>query len=110
MKRFVGIAFMVLCAAVLCSQPSWREQVGKQPDGSFLLSTGWRDTAGGDAGAAGHAADVVGAVARRQISAGAERRIPAAVHQRAERVDDMRRRFRACRWRTVAGADVFTGW
>ena len=34
--------FVVICAAVLCSQPSWREQVGQQPDGSFLLSTGWR--------------------------------------------------------------------
>ncbi len=27
---------------MLCSQPAWQERVGKQPDGSFLLSNGWR--------------------------------------------------------------------
>jgi YVTN family beta-propeller protein len=42
MKKFVGIAFMAVCAAVLSSQPSWREQVGRQPDGSFMVSSGWR--------------------------------------------------------------------
>ena len=35
-------ALVVLCVSVLCSQPSGREQVGKLPDGSFLLTTGWR--------------------------------------------------------------------
>ena len=42
MKKYLGIAFMVVCAAVLSSQPSWREQVGRQPDGSFVVSSGWR--------------------------------------------------------------------
>ena len=32
----------ILGVSVLCSQPSGRETVGKLPDGSFLLSTGWR--------------------------------------------------------------------
>jgi NAD+ synthetase len=36
------VAFVVVCAGVLCSQPSWKEQVGKMPDGSFMLPTGWR--------------------------------------------------------------------
>jgi len=35
-------ALLILCVSVLCSQPSGREQVGKLPDGSFLLATGWR--------------------------------------------------------------------
>ncbi len=39
MKRLLFIAAI---AGVLCSQPSSREQVGKLPDGSFLLPTGWR--------------------------------------------------------------------
>ena len=42
MQKNFGIAFVVICAAVQCSQPSWREHVGKQPDGTFLLSNGWR--------------------------------------------------------------------
>jgi DNA-binding beta-propeller fold protein YncE len=42
MKRYIAVGFVILCAAVLSSQPSWREHVGKQADGSFLLSTGWR--------------------------------------------------------------------
>ena len=42
MKRYIAMAFVMLCAAVLSSQPSWREHVGRQADGSFLLSTGWR--------------------------------------------------------------------
>src|SRR5271156_6124218 len=42
MKKYFGIAFVVICAGILCSQPSLREQVGKQPDGTVLLPTGWR--------------------------------------------------------------------
>jgi DNA-binding beta-propeller fold protein YncE len=42
MKKYFGIAFMAVCAAILCSQPAWKEQVGKQPDGSFVVSSGWR--------------------------------------------------------------------
>ena len=40
---------------------------------------------GGQAGAARHAADVLGALARRQVPAGAERRLPAAHRDRARR-------------------------
>jgi DNA-binding beta-propeller fold protein YncE len=36
------LALLIVCVSVLSSQPSGREQVGKLPDGSFLLSTGWR--------------------------------------------------------------------
>ena len=42
MKQRFGILFVVICAGILCSQPSWQERVGRQPDGSFLLSNGWR--------------------------------------------------------------------
>ncbi|HLH41401.1 MAG TPA: bifunctional YncE family protein/alkaline phosphatase family protein [Bryobacteraceae bacterium] len=35
-------AILIFCVSVLCSQPSGREQVGKMPDGSFMLPTGWR--------------------------------------------------------------------
>ncbi len=42
MKQRLGILFVVICAGILCSQPSWQERVGRQPDGSFLLSNGWR--------------------------------------------------------------------
>ena len=36
------LILLVVCVSVLSSQPSGREQVGKLPDGSFLLATGWR--------------------------------------------------------------------
>jgi YVTN family beta-propeller protein len=42
MKQRLGVLFVVICAGILCSQPSWQERVGRQPDGSFLLSNGWR--------------------------------------------------------------------
>ncbi len=38
---------LILAAAALMSQPAPREQVGPQPDGSFLLSSGWRIKAAG---------------------------------------------------------------
>ncbi len=37
----------ILAAAALMSQPAPRELVGPQPDGSFLLSSGWRIKAAG---------------------------------------------------------------
>ncbi len=36
------LGLLIVGVSVLSSQPSGREQVGKLPDGSFLLSTGWR--------------------------------------------------------------------
>ncbi len=42
MRQNLSFLFVMLCAAMLCSQPSAREQVGKQADGSFLLPTGWQ--------------------------------------------------------------------
>jgi YVTN family beta-propeller protein len=42
MKQKLAIPLVVICAGILCSQPAWQERVGRQPDGSFLLSTGWR--------------------------------------------------------------------
>jgi YVTN family beta-propeller protein len=41
-KQPVSFLLVFAAAAILCSQPSFREQVGPQPDGSFLLPTGWR--------------------------------------------------------------------
>jgi YVTN family beta-propeller protein len=45
MKKRALLIF--LAAAALLSQPVPREQVGIQPDGSFLLSSGWRIKAAG---------------------------------------------------------------
>ncbi len=45
MKKRALIVF--LAALALLSQPVPREQVGMQPDGSFLLSSGWRIKAAG---------------------------------------------------------------
>jgi DNA-binding beta-propeller fold protein YncE len=42
MKQFFAVGFMLICVGVLSSQPAWREQVGRQADGSFLVSSGWR--------------------------------------------------------------------
>jgi YVTN family beta-propeller protein len=42
-----GLAIVTLLAAAVFSQPSAREQVGPLPDGSFLLSSGWRIKAAG---------------------------------------------------------------
>src|SRR5580704_6216219 len=36
------LGLLIVCVSVLSSQPSGRESVGRLPDGSFLLSTGWR--------------------------------------------------------------------
>jgi DNA-binding beta-propeller fold protein YncE len=36
------LAIFILLVSALCSQPSGQERVGLQPDGSFLLVTGWR--------------------------------------------------------------------
>jgi DNA-binding beta-propeller fold protein YncE len=38
----IRVCVLILFVSILVSQPSGREQVGKLPDGSFLLSTGWR--------------------------------------------------------------------
>jgi DNA-binding beta-propeller fold protein YncE len=45
--RGVRFAWVIVGAALLCSQTSVRERVGRQPDGSFLLPTGWRILPGG---------------------------------------------------------------
>jgi len=42
MKKYIVIAVLAIGAGVLCSQPGWREQVGFTPDGSFLVSSGWK--------------------------------------------------------------------
>jgi YVTN family beta-propeller protein len=41
MRLFFVVA-LLLAAALLCSQPSPREQVGPLPTGGFLLNSGWR--------------------------------------------------------------------
>jgi YVTN family beta-propeller protein len=41
MRSYFCIA-LLLAAAVLCSQPAPREQVGPLPGGGFLLNSGWR--------------------------------------------------------------------
>jgi DNA-binding beta-propeller fold protein YncE len=42
LRRGLCGAGLVLLAAVLCSQPGVREQVGPLPDGGFLLNSGWK--------------------------------------------------------------------
>ena len=41
MRLYFSIA-LLLAAAILCSQPAPREQVGPMPGGGFLLNSGWR--------------------------------------------------------------------
>src|SRR5215469_12433418 len=41
MRSYLLIAIL-LGAALLCSQPAPREQVGPLPGGGFLLNSGWR--------------------------------------------------------------------
>lgn len=41
MRSYLCIA-LLLAAAILCSQPAPREQVGPLPGGGFLLNSGWR--------------------------------------------------------------------
>ena len=46
MRSYFLIALLI-GAAILCSQPAPREQVGPLPGGGFLLNSGWRlDPAG----------------------------------------------------------------
>jgi YVTN family beta-propeller protein len=40
--KHARLLVLAVVAGILCSQPSTREHVGKMPDGSFLLPTGWR--------------------------------------------------------------------
>ncbi len=42
MKKHWPLVLLIACVSILSSQPSEREHVGQLPDGSFLLSTGWR--------------------------------------------------------------------
>jgi YVTN family beta-propeller protein len=41
MKPFL-LVLLIVAAALLCSQPAPREQVGPLPNGGFLLNSGWR--------------------------------------------------------------------
>jgi YVTN family beta-propeller protein len=51
MKKLIVIGALVVCGAlitgVLVSQPAARQTVGVQPDGSFLLNSGWKLTPAG---------------------------------------------------------------
>ena len=42
MKKYWRAALVIVFVSALSSQPSGTEHVGRLPDGSFLLSTGWR--------------------------------------------------------------------
>src|SRR6202044_505512 len=47
MRSYFFLVALLAAAAVVCSQPAPREQVGPLPTGGFLLNTGWRlDPAG----------------------------------------------------------------
>jgi DNA-binding beta-propeller fold protein YncE len=48
MKQIFGFLLVVIFAAVLGSQPSGRETVGRQADGTVLLPTGWKIAPVGD--------------------------------------------------------------
>ena len=78
-----ALAVACVCfAALLSSQSTPREQVGPLPGGGFLLNSGWRLDPAGKQVALATLPDVHRPVARRQVPAGAQRRIPAAEHQR----------------------------
>src|SRR5580704_17106183 len=47
MKTRLLVMLLAAAAVILVSQPTPREQVGFLPDGSFLLSSGWRIKAAG---------------------------------------------------------------
>ena len=40
--KYAALIALLILSAILVSQPSRREEVGRQPDGSFLLNSGWR--------------------------------------------------------------------
>ena len=67
---------------MLVSQPSPREQVGPLADGGFLLNSGWRIKPAGHADSRRYASHVDGRHAGQEVSAGAERRLQSAEHQR----------------------------
>src|SRR5580704_3291288 len=47
MRSYFLLAALLTAAAIVCSQPAPREQVGPLPGGGFLLNSGWRlDPAG----------------------------------------------------------------
>ena len=47
MRSYFFLAALLAAAAIVCSQPAPREQVGPLPGGGFLLNSGWRlDPAG----------------------------------------------------------------
>ena len=48
MKQILSFLFVLIFAAVLGSQPSGRETVGRQPDGTVLLPNGWKIAPVGD--------------------------------------------------------------
>ena len=70
----LAIAFLSL-VALLGSQPALREQVGPLPGGAFLLNSGWRLDPVGRQVPLDTFPDVHGALARRQVPAGAQRRL-----------------------------------
>ena len=81
MKQFFVVALAAL-AAILSSQPTPREQVGFQPDGSFLLNSGWRIQPVGKQIPVGTFPMSSALAAGRTLSAGAQRRLHAAFDQR----------------------------
>ena len=64
------------------SQPAPREQVGPLPGGGFLLNSGWRVEPAGKQIPLDTLPMSSRALAGRQVPAGAQRRIQAALHQR----------------------------
>ena len=81
-QRILLVIAFVSLVAMLSSQPAPREQVGPLPGGAFLLNSGWRLDPVGRQVPLDTLPDVLGALARRQVPAGAERRIQAALDQR----------------------------
>ena len=104
----LAIAFVSL-VAILGSQPAPREQVGPLPGGAFLLNSGWRRRPGGQAGAARHAPHVHRPLAGRQVPAGAQRRLPAALGQRDRYRDRPRHRQRPGGRRLARPCDLAQG-
>ncbi len=108
MKRYLTFGFVMVCAGVLCSQPSFREQVGPQADGTVLLSNGWKLKPAGTQVPLDTLPMSTALSKRREIPAGVERRVQAAVDQRAD-CEFAARNFASAGGGCMAGAHIFAG-
>ena len=103
MKQSLSFLLVLIFAVTLGSQPSGRETVGRQADGTVLLPNGWKIAPVGRAGAARHSADVVGDFAERG-------RFVLVLERRLQTADEISVIDAASKKRIVAGEGTADGW